>query len=559
MTLRKHQREFAGAIDGIIAGSGKRTILCEVTPGGGKSALPIIAGRLKTAGKIDAVCWVCPRQSLQDQAERNFLDPFFRNLIGHNLTIRQSTNEVYPCRGLDGFVTTYQAVGVDTDKSLAFEFSRRRYALILDEFHHVEKGGVWHEALVPLVANATYLVLMSGTLERGDGKEIAFIPYTKEGGFIMPDVKPSGDLDYIKYSRADALSEQAIIPLKFYFHDGEIKWIDKDGFDVRTSLARTNRKNAGAAIYSALSTEYANDLLRRSVDHWLKHKRSNPGAKLLVVTANFQHAQKTVERINAMGLSADIATSHDGPAALNAIRRFKFKGQDILVSIAMAYEGFSCKPISHIACLTHIRSTPWIEQMVARAVRIDPSLPYEKQYGHVFAPDDILFLKIVAKIQTEQAPVLKKRILEQRQASLFESVPGPKIVPLDGKLTRARSLTLGGHGTGNAGQMHNDKPPLVKTPAEIERGLRKSIETHVRAYEFNNRYRPGRLNRELREKFGKPRKEMTIAELRHVLEHIKKVYPISRVGRGSGRKRVPTKSVEWKGSSPKLSFSGMNS
>jgi len=51
---------------------------------------------------------------------------------------------------------------------------------------------------------------------------------------------------------------------------------------------------------------------------------------------------------------------------------------DVLVTVAMAYEGLNIPAVSHIICLTRIRSAPWIEQMTARANRIDKNGgPYE--------------------------------------------------------------------------------------------------------------------------------------------------------------------------------------
>ena len=46
---RQHQAEFEKVIDSIIEGSGITKMLCKVTPGGGKSALPIITGKRSAA------------------------------------------------------------------------------------------------------------------------------------------------------------------------------------------------------------------------------------------------------------------------------------------------------------------------------------------------------------------------------------------------------------------------------------------------------------------------------------------------------------------------------
>src|SRR4051794_585381 len=82
---------------------------------------------------------------------------------------------------------------------------------------------------------------------------------------------------------------------------------------------------------------------------------------------------------------------------------------DILVTVAMAYEGLDNPAITYIACLTHIRSYPWIEQMVARATRYDPEAgPWELQSAHIFVPDDQKMQDVLKLIQDEQALVLAK-------------------------------------------------------------------------------------------------------------------------------------------------------
>ena len=55
----------------------------------------------------------------------------------------------------------------------------------------------------------------------------------------------------------------------------------------------------------------------------------------------------------------------------------------------MAYEGLDVPEVAVVAALTHIRSRPWLEQMVARATRVDPAAGrYERQRALVFHPKD---------------------------------------------------------------------------------------------------------------------------------------------------------------------------
>ena len=57
-------------------------MLAAVTPGGGKSLLPVIAGsHLIRAGIVERICWVVPRDSLRLQAEEAFADPYWRESL----------------------------------------------------------------------------------------------------------------------------------------------------------------------------------------------------------------------------------------------------------------------------------------------------------------------------------------------------------------------------------------------------------------------------------------------------------------------------------------------
>lgn len=529
---RKHQIDFDQITDSIIAGALTREILGKITPGGGKSMLPIIAGKLIKASLADALCWVVPRQSLQYQGEHNFLDPIFRTMFSHNMVIRSSTNDENPCRGLTGFITTYQAIGVGGGHyTVSHVFKQKRMVLVLDEPHHVEENGIWHKALQPIVDNAAYLVLMTGTLERGDGKRIAFISYDKEGKVLKPRLQANETRAVIEYSRRDALAEKAIIPLRFHLSDGNAEWIDKDGVKRASGISKAPKNISSQALFTAISTGFADELLETALVHWQKIKKYNTMAKLLVVTANYELASKTARKLKSMGLNSEIATSHESEQAQKAIKHFKAGTIDILVTIAIAYEGLDVPDITHIACLTNIRSTPWIEQMVARAVRPQRGIPYGSQVGYIFAPDDVFFREIVKKIEKEQLPFVKPPGIE-RQASLFndEIVGNIEILPLSSSLNGHREVFLG------------NSESIPETPTEIESSLRTLIENHVRLYSFNNRHRNGKLNAEIKARFGKPRSDMTIPELRRVCEWIQKTYPLDYI-RGTGRQRVPTKAV----------------
>jgi type I site-specific restriction endonuclease len=120
--LRTHQAQIAAIVRAIASGEANEVtdILAAVTPGGGKSLLPVIAASaLLSARIIDRVCWVVPRDSLRLQAEAAFADPAWRAVLNHAVTLRAADNAPDPCRGLQGYITTYQSIAAAPDLHLA--------------------------------------------------------------------------------------------------------------------------------------------------------------------------------------------------------------------------------------------------------------------------------------------------------------------------------------------------------------------------------------------------------------------------------------------------------
>lgn len=556
---RKHQIDMGSIVSEISDGRSQvDTIYINVTPGGGKSVIPLIAGRLITAGLADGICWVVPRNALQDQGERSFLDPYFRKMFNHNLSIRSSTNEFNPMRDQNGLITTYQAIGM-SNTNIIHAFKSRRMIMVLDEFHHVEKDGVWHEALEPIMELARFKVLMTGTLGRGDNDQIAFLDYQQVGKFWQP-VLEGENKHLIEYKRPDALRERAIIPLKFHLMDGKIKWMkSSDEIVHQGKLSEFDGTDKSRALYASLETQFALDILNDGLEHWRRHNVGRKTrSKLLVVTANYEHAEKICVYLRQRGNMCQLATSHDSSTALSNIHNFKFNGLEILVTIAMAYEGLDVPQISHIICLTNIRSTQWIEQMIARAVRIWNAWgPYETQVGHIFAPDDIAMHDVMVRIEAEQlalankTPVPAEEIDEVDEAPTEEGTGEKDIIALEGSATGTRVIDLGNHAENNVSSVY------IKTIKEQEMELREEIERHVRKFAFKYSHDVQRINTEIKKHFQDvPRADMPLNQLKQVLSYIENTYPMglkprsnllqlnnNAKVRGSGI-RFPTKAIK---------------
>jgi hypothetical protein len=87
----------------------------------------------------------------------------------------------------------------------------------------------------------------------------------------------------------------------------------------------------------------------------------------------------------------------------------------------MAYEGMDAPGVTHIAALTHIRARSWLEQLIARATRVDPhGGPYQAQRATIFHPDDALFREFRHRIETEQGTRARDKRRRRQQALPFE-------------------------------------------------------------------------------------------------------------------------------------------
>lgn len=469
MKLRRHQQaieDMAVVISKLNAAGMEypREIIAAVTPGGGKSALPVILARELIPSVCDRLCWVVPRSSLREQGEAEFVDPRWQTRI----RLRATANGTDLARGTQGYITTYQAIATDP-RVHAEEHRAHRYCLFLDEPHHVVRGGEWERALRPLVDGAALVIYASGTLERGDRRPIAFV-----------DDAESREVPFITYGRAAALADSAIAPIIPHLVDGRAEWQDETGEYYAVESLSESGENRSDAIYTALRTDYAKHVLDEVLAHWHDY-RSNTlaDAKLLVVAPDIATAGTYLQHVRSHRLQALIATSDDSASAQAAIARFRDSDDlNVLVTVAMAYEGLSVPRITHIACLTHIRSKPWIEQCFARANRLYPG----KNAGHVFAPADQDFRHAIHLIENEV----------RLQVENWDGGGGEEGGSGEGS-GREQVSPIASEAFGDRPELDFDvdphDPSSGLTPAQEEQLLRKNINAHVK--QFVDSKRPG--------------------------------------------------------------------
>lgn len=483
MILRYHQQKTVEVCEEILKGRNVKEILLSVTAGGGKSFVPVILAQYLIPSVAEKICWVVPRNALKYQGEEEFLDPKWNT----NKRVRAAENGNDLSRGLDGYVTTYQAVGEDPECHRK-ELEKHRYILFLDECHHVAKDSTWETALVPMISEAAIVVYASGTLSRDDGKKIAFMKYS--GNVI--DLSSTENREVIIYGRNIALKEGAIHDVEVISVDATAEWQDTDGTQKKAKLS--DAADGTKALYTALRTDYAEQLIRMCIDSLRKEQAVYSRAKMLVVAPDIETSKTYLACIPG----ARIAVSEDTEEAHKNISDFKSGKFDILVTVAMAYEGLSVPSITHICCLTQIRSVPWLEQMLARANRKAEG----KTHAVCFAPHDTAMLEAVKKIREESLiPIGKKQRDEIESAG--EGKKRQWIIPLSSR----------------ADNIYSELPELDIMPSsDIEKTLRseinESVEGEMSRHAAGNRLAMMKVIRKrIRHIVDKPIADMTIPEL----------------------------------------------
>jgi superfamily II DNA or RNA helicase len=564
-------------VQAIAAGETEaRDVLAAVTPGGGKSLLPVLAASaLIASGHVERVCWIVPRDSLRLQAEEAFADPAWRAALGHSLVVRAADNAPDPCRGLAGYVTTYQAVAAAPDLHLA-EFRRHRTLLVIDEMHHLpalaetdpvaavqaeaageDQASAWSRAILPLLETSAVRLLLSGTLERADGRGILWLPYRRGPRARTREVELDAEgWAVVGYSRAQALAERAVLPVTFGALDGEASWREEE---VEVGPHRLSSpfpsETTRPALFTALRTGFAEALLRaaflaiRDLRARRREARGLPAGaparglgKLLVVAPDQAAARHYLEVIRRWIPApqaervAQLATS-DSPRAHEVLAAFRLRPEpSVLVTVAMAYEGLDAPEVAVVAALTHIRSRPWLEQMVARATRVDPQAGrYEDQRALVFHPDDPLFAGFRRRMETEQGTLAKRPKEGRRQSSLplwlLDQLPPAKegITPLTSNALTMRYDTLrpGPELAMRRPESEEAQGEMLETPSVAERRLRARLGEMVAIQAVEDEagragHRAGVTGPGLYHRYnaclkrvtgGKSRAQMTLAEL----------------------------------------------
>lgn len=453
MKLRAHQIAMDEVATKVILGSwGKRRIVLNCTPGGGKTASAILlANRLLDANIIDKVLWLVPRVNLAEQVVQDFAK-WSSGSVGRVLTIAESESNLFADNlsamepRLAGHVTTYHQLTTMSGGRFAEAAKRRRVLVVFDEVQFlkgdspqpmeylppVEKGGGWYERARSVEEAAALVLVMSGTLWRTDEEPIPFVEY--ENGVPKCD---------ITYTLCDALAEEAVVPVEFEKMSGEAVWIKNgstDSYDMASAQldAEALKKNPDILNTFLSGWNAVKSVLDEMVDHWRRQQKIHPYGRMLVIAKGQDEAERYAGHLSdTHGITCVLATERTERKGVK-LSAFRRRSAGVcLVTVQKAYIGFDCPDLTHLAFLSDIRAPSWMLQSFARVTRFDREAPmlYPQQRAYVFGPDDPCFRWFNEVLRKEQNLVVGMRE-KKRQQSPRDGGGGPYLeqsnfTPLD--------------------------------------------------------------------------------------------------------------------------------
>lgn len=546
MQLRQWQEEALQKFED----SDKRNYLVVACPGAGKTTFALTAAkRMKDRREIDQVVVVVPSDALRTQwASSTLID-----LRPYN----SGTKVHHP--DFDGIVTTYQALAMGTTADLiAYSINTgRRTLVIFDEIHHAGADSAFGQSVSRAFENAERRLLLSGTPWKENGEQI---PYTSFDATGMLDV------DYT-YSFGQAVEDGVCRGISFPAVYGEASWM-RDGEEFTRRVEPNlllNGKDASDTIRSLLDASpsggWMREVLRQANETLESWRRQFPDAAGLVVARDKLHAQQVASLLKEVtGHSAPVVVSGedggDTNDAQSVINKFRTGTQPWIVAVKMIAEGVDIPRLMVGVYATNVTTNMFFTQVVGRFVRKRQNedararlyiVPTAKMWGLATAIEDQQPPELMQELEERDGKELRRRtggggILPTEVDSPFISL-GSTSDGLGAVASSGEGITGGvvqdwqdffancGIPIGFADQAakNGEAPPPTNVETAVPKYQQKKklqqeinkLAGQVAHHQLGNHKMKPEVNKKVWYLYRKPVKELTIAQMKHVIEVLK--------------------------------------
>lgn len=384
--------------------------LINAAPGAGKTiAACAIARRLIDEGHIDRVVVIAPRVEVVNQWARDF-----RSVTGRfmgRVTGGTDGIEVDVCAtwaAIEGLKDGFQAVCRDS-----------RVMVVCDEHHHAAVKAAWGDSADSAFAEARYVLVLTGTPIRSDGKDALWLAYTDTGQIDHPE-EGTYTLSY-----GEAVDLEYCRPATFHRHEGHFTVDLEDGEQVHVSsneeadmspeLKRIAGLQRALDFYKlACTPQFESDGITPRTDgyqgtmvEWasvklddLRMRMANAGG--LVIAHSIAMAEYMAELLEKMEGERPVVVHSQLANPDTRIESFRHTDKRWIVSVGMISEGVDIPRLRVLIYLPHALTELAFRQAVGRVVRTQG--PDDDTRAYVVMPSLNTLEEYARRVEEEMSP-----------------------------------------------------------------------------------------------------------------------------------------------------------
>jgi len=410
MQLRDWQtKAVEKAIHWLVGVASDKHFLINAAPGAGKTiAACTIAKTLIEMGHIDRVIVIAPRVEVVRQWGADFKLVTGRYMGGATGDIETDICETWAA--IDGLKDAFQAV-----------CSAARVLVICDEHHHAAVAAAWGGNAEGAFANAKYVLVLTGTPIRSDGKRSVWLAYDDQGEIDHPE-EGTYTLSY-----GEAVDLGYCRPATFHRHEGRFTVDLEDGEAVTVSghkaaeLTPTLKRIPGLQralnFYKLACTPQFQadgksprlDGYQATMVEWaiaklndLRYRMPNTGG--LVIAPTIDIANYMVKLIELMEGEPPAIVHSQLPNPESRIAAFRHTNKRWLVSVAMISEGVDIPRLRVLIYLPNALTELAFRQAVGRVIRT--AGPDDDTRAYVIMPSFDTFEAFARRIEEEMPSLL---------------------------------------------------------------------------------------------------------------------------------------------------------
>ena len=394
-----------------------RHFLINAAPGSGKTiCASVIAKRLLELGEIERVIVIAPRAEVVKQWGDEF-----RFVTGRHMTKVTGADGDVSDFGLD-LCATWSAIESLQD---AFHAVCQQFKtlVICDEHHHAAVEAAWGSDADDAFHDAKYVIVLSGTPIRSDGKETVWLAFDDEGQIIHPE-EGTYTLGY-----GEAVELNYCRPITFHRHEGRFSVKLSDDEEIAVSGTEEPELNGGLKRVKGLQqaldyyrlvctpkylsdgTTPDNDSYQGTMLQWGISKLDDlretvPQAGGLVIAPSIGVAEYMAELLERLDGEKPILVHSQMPNPEARIAAFKNSNKRWLVSVAMISEGVDIKRLRLLVYLPNAKTELAFRQAMGRVVRTLGPDDYSRAY--VVMPTLGILEEYARRVEREMAAVAHK-------------------------------------------------------------------------------------------------------------------------------------------------------